>query len=62
MVTTRQFLKKLNKRVSEKNISKTKTLQRLAGKKMNLKLCLKRLAQEIAIIERMQRRVLRKRF
>ncbi len=62
MVTTKQFLKKLDKRISDKNISKNKTLQRLAGKKMNLKWCLKTLTHEIALIERMQRKVMRKRF
>ncbi len=62
MVTTKQFLKRLDDRVKNRKISKTKALQRLVGKKMNLKWCLKTLTQEIGLIERMQRKVLRKRF
>ena len=62
MVTTRQFLKKIDKRISDRKISKTKALQGLTGKKMNLKWCLKNLTREIALVERMQRKVLRKRF
>lgn len=62
MVTTRQFLKQLNDRIDGKKINKTKTLKSLAGKKLNLKWCLKKLIDEIGLIERMQRKVMRKRF
>jgi len=62
LVTTKQFLSSLSKRVDDKAINKNKTLQRLMGKKLNLKWRLKKVSREIALVEMMQRRMMRKRF
>ena len=62
MVTTKQFLSSLSKRVDDTTINKSKILQRLMGKKLNLKWRLKKLSREIVLVEMMQRRIMRKRF
>ncbi|KKL78394.1 hypothetical protein LCGC14_2025260 [marine sediment metagenome] len=62
MVTTREFLNKLDKRISQKKVNKRKALQILAGKKLNLKWRLKKLSREIVLVEIVQRKIMRKRF
>lgn len=64
MVTTKQFLSRLDKRIrsKDKSLNKIRVLRRLAGKKLNLRWCLKKVMQEIVLVERMQRKLMRKRF
>lgn len=62
LVTTREFLNKLDKRISQKKVNKRKALQILAGKKLNLKWRLKKLSREIVLVEIVQRKIMRKRF